>query len=112
MAIEKMPEFYKILVYTFNLPSCIASPFYEYKDFEDWIELKGRYQRIPNPLRDGVFRMITGFVWMGILYVLTEYIDPVNDIVTDEFCQSAWYFQLLQQFASIKGLKYAYYLVW
>jgi len=84
MAVEKLPSFFKVLVYTFNLPSCIASPFYEYRDFEDWIELKGKYKSIPNPRREGTIRMLTGFIWIGFAAIIGKYF-KVEYLLTEEF---------------------------
>ena len=95
--ISKLPPFYKVLVYTFNVPSCIASPFYEYKDFEDWIELKGHYEQIPNPLNSGLKRFATGLCWMVVVVVIGGTFN-IPALVSDDFCHMSLAMQSLYQF--------------
>ena len=75
IALKQMPSFFKILVYTFNLPGCIASPFYEYQDFEDWIEIKGRYANIPSTLVPGFIRLLQGASYIFTVTILGMYHD-------------------------------------
>ena len=84
MALNQMPPMYKIIVYTFNVPSCIASPFYEYKDFEEWMELKGRYKHIPDPKRHGTIRFLSAIGWIIWLYIMGTWFD-VDNLLTEEF---------------------------
>jgi len=109
--ISKLPPFYKVLVYTFNVPSCIASPFYEYKDFEDWIELKGHYEQIPNPLNSGLKRFATGLCWMVVVVVIGGTFN-IPALVSDDFCHMSLAMQSLYQFWTVWAIKYAYYIVW
>ena len=100
-----------MLVYTFNVPSCVASPFYEYKDFEDWIELKGHYQQIPNPLASGAKRFATGLFWMAVVAVLGGTFN-VPSLLGEEFCHMSWTLKLVYQHFTVSAMKYAYYVVW
>lgn len=111
MRLLKIPPFYKLLVYTFNVPSCIASPFYEYKDFEDWIELKGEYANIPDPKKAGVKRFITALFWIIIVATLGG-IFNVKALLSPDFKDYPWYKKVLYQLGTIELLKFTYYTVW
>jgi hypothetical protein len=89
-AVKALPPLYKVVVYTFNVPSCIASPFYEYKDFEEWIELRDHYQSPPNPKRKGLIRFFTGFCWLIIIAIIGKTFN-IEALVAGEFCGMPWY---------------------
>ena len=48
---KDLPSFYDYIGYTFYLGSTIAGPFYEYKDYIDFIEKKNSYKVIPNTVQ-------------------------------------------------------------
>jgi lysophospholipid acyltransferase len=111
MKLAKIPSFFKMTAYTFNLSSCIASPFYEYKDFEDWIELKGRYKNIPDPKRYGVIRFCHAFGWMGALWIIGMWFG-MDKLIGPGFCDMPWYLKIWHQFWAVKLMMYTYYIVW
>ena len=111
MALSEMPSIFKILVYTFNVPSCIASPFYEYKDFEEWMELKGRYKNIPDPKKHAVIRFLHAIGWIVLLYIMGTWFD-LDNLLDEKFCQMPFWLKTWHQFWTIGVLKYTYYLVW
>lgn len=111
MALEKMPSFYKVAVYTFNLTSCIASPFYEYKDFEEWMELKGRYKTIPSTWYAGCKRFGLGATYIITMAVVGSGFD-VEYLWSEEFCGQRWYVQMFNQYFICIGIGMTYFIVW
>mmetsp|Transcript_3030 Transcript_3030/g.2515 ORF Transcript_3030/g.2515 Transcript_3030/m.2515 type:complete len:471 (-) Transcript_3030:28-1440(-) len=111
MKLEKLPTFYKMVVYTFNVPSCIASPFYEYKDFEDWMELKGRYEEIPDPKKPGISRFSQAVGYIVLLFILGTWFD-LDNLLADNFVTFPWYKKIIHQHGTIVVTRITYYLVW
>jgi lysophospholipid acyltransferase len=111
MRLAKMPSFFKMTAYTFNLPSCIASPFYEYKDFEDWIELKGRYKNIPDPKRHGIIRFSNAIGWIAVTATLGIWFD-IKNLVGPDFCNMPWYMKLWHTYFTSHLVRQTYYLAW
>ena len=62
--VKEMPSFMDLLGYTFNTPSCVAGPFFEFRDYEDWIKLEGDYKNLPDTVKPGCKRMGTSLIWM------------------------------------------------
>ena len=108
--IEDIPSFAKILGYTYNIPSCVASPFFEYKDYEDWIELKGDYAHIPDTFHEGVRRFSAGILWVSLTAVLTIWYKP-EFLATEAFCEKSFIRQNFQQYMSLTAIKYTYFSV-
>ena len=49
-AIDKIPKFWDYLGYMFFCGGTIAGPFYEYKDYINFIQKKDDYSYIPNTI--------------------------------------------------------------
>ena len=47
---KKVPSLFEFLSYMNNFSTGVVNTFYDYKDFENWIYLKGVYANMPNPL--------------------------------------------------------------
>ena len=109
-AIEDLPSLCKIIGYTYNVPSCIASPFFEYKDYEDWMELKGNYQNIPDTFIPGFKRFSTGILWLVFFAILSVMYKPIF-LVDESFCSKSLLQQSFQQFMTMNTIKYTYFMV-
>jgi lysophospholipid acyltransferase len=106
--IADLPPFYKIIGYTYNIPSCIASPFFEYKDYEDWMELKHSYSHIPDTFWPGVKRFLTTLLWLSILTVLSVIYKPTL-LATENFCSKSYFSQGIQFYMTMNVIKYTYF---
>lgn len=109
-SISHMPTFWQMLGYTYNPPSCVASPFFEYKDYEEWIELKGSYSNIPDTFWPGTKRLLTGVLWLSFASVLTILYKP-ELLLSEEFCNKSFLQQSFQQYMSTMAIKYTYFSV-
>jgi len=49
-AIDKVPSFYDYLGYLYYCGGTIAGPFYEYKDYIDFMNREGHYSKIPSTI--------------------------------------------------------------
>lgn len=106
--IKQMPSFWQIMGYTYNTPSCVASPFFEYKDYEEWIELKGSYASVPETGRPGTKRMLTACLWIGLTAAITMFYNA-RTLVTQDFCSSNFVSQGFQTWMFTMGIKYTYF---
>lgn len=93
------------------MPSCICGPFFEFKDFEDWIELKGSYSNLPPTLWPGIKRFLAGLLWMSFAVPLREFYN-VDKLPTEEFCYLPFYVKPVRQFLAICAVMYSYFIVW
>ena len=110
-SLSEIPPFFKLLVYTFNVPSCIASPFYEFKDFEDWIELKGKYKEIPDPRREGITKFLTAIIFIILVTITGIYFD-IEQLTNQKFVEMSWYEKIWNQYGVSQAIKYEYLIAW
>lgn len=71
--VVEFPTLIEYSTYVFTSAGCIVGPFFEYSDFKNWIEMTGDYKDAPRGIVDGwknvipgLFKMIQGFLWLGI----------------------------------------------
>jgi len=43
----------------------LVAPFFEFKDYKDWIELEGRYKDLPRGLKDGFQNLKPALIRFG-----------------------------------------------
>jgi lysophospholipid acyltransferase len=55
--VETLPSFYDYLGYIYYCGGTIAGPFFEYKDYVNFIERKGHYSAIPNTIFETLKRV-------------------------------------------------------
>lgn len=110
-ALSHMPSFWQYVGYCFNAPSCIAGPFFEYQDYNDWIELKGPYANLPSTVHAGFRRFATAFCWVALGAAISMTY-PVELLWTDYFCALTWYWKLWTLYMCMCSVKYIYYIIW
>ncbi|CAI2367763.1 unnamed protein product [Moneuplotes crassus] len=107
---QEQPSFMWLLGYTYNTPSCLAGPFFEFKDYKHWILLKGDYANIPSTFKPGFARLATALLWMCCATFATIYFKP-TDLATEEFCNKTYLLQLWGFLLTMNNFKYTYYVV-
>jgi hypothetical protein len=55
--VEKLPSFYDYMGYIYYCGGTITGPFFEYKDFINFIERTGHYSNIPNTVFETIKRV-------------------------------------------------------
>jgi hypothetical protein len=55
--IEKIPSFYDYMGYMYHCGGTISGPFFEYKDFINFIHRTGHYKNIPSTLLPTIKRL-------------------------------------------------------
>ena len=71
-----MPNILQFLSYSFNVNGCMVGPFYEYRDFIEMIEKKGRYENIPSPILPTMNRFLHAHICLVLNFVGFMYFDP------------------------------------
>lgn len=56
-AVEKLPSFYDYIAYMYYCGGTIAGPFYEYKDYIDFIQRINHYADIPGTFLAAMIRL-------------------------------------------------------
>ena len=110
-AVKKLPSFLQVAGYTYNVPSWVAGPFFEYKDYEDWIELKGSYSKIPSALIPGLKRFGTGCIWILCGITVMKYYS-VEYLRSDEYWSSSIFMKPFHHYFFVYTLAFSYYVAW
>ena len=110
-SVNELPSLFQIWSYTFNTPSCVAGPFFEYKDFEDWVELKGEYQFIPSTFNSGMKRLFMSLWWIPLAAFFSTFF-KIEGLATEDFWNKSFFSKVFQMYFTGMTLKYQYYLVW
>lgn len=107
---QEPPSFMWMLGYTYNTPSCLAGPFFEFKDYKNWILLKGDYENIPSTLRPGCIRLAVAFLWMWLAAYFSMNYKPIY-LATEEFCNKSLLQQMWSFYLTSFYFKFLYYYV-
>lgn len=62
------PSLIDVFSYTFTICGCFAGPFFEFKDYQDFINLEGRYKNIPSTIIPAFKKFIVA--WCKIIFIL------------------------------------------
>ncbi|MCQ2819069.1 MAG: hypothetical protein MJ252_17545 [archaeon] len=91
--LTEKPTLLETFSYVYYFPSACIGPSFEFKDFKDFIYLRGRYAKMPYDLilPWGIFYFFYSFFWMGFYgYFGPRY--PLSYCGTVEFGEkSMWY---------------------
>lgn len=112
--LDRVPNILEYFSYIYFIPSCIVGPFFEYKDYENFMYKKGDYANeyekiIPNKF-PVVFKKFLLAILFAVFLIISENISN-TDIILDE---TGKYSDLRIFFAVILSytIKYRYYVGW
>jgi len=97
-----VPSFYDYLGYLYYCGGTIAGPFYEYKDYIDFMHREGHYSKIPSTIVATLERLAVAIckiilfyykcaniVFIGVVGVVSDYF-PFFFVTTDEFAAMSY----------------------
>lgn len=58
--VTKLPSVLEMLSYVYFCSACICGPFFEYADYIQYIEMKGRYAKIPSNFKQAGIKFLKG----------------------------------------------------
>jgi D-alanyl-lipoteichoic acid acyltransferase DltB (MBOAT superfamily) len=66
--VEKLPSFYEYMGYMYYCGGTIAGPFFEYKDYTNFINRTNHYSAIPTTIVPTLIRFATAICKISLLY--------------------------------------------
>jgi len=103
--LNKIPNFLEYFSYIYFIPSCIVGPFFEYKDYENFMYRQGDYndseisaKKLEKPNR---FPIVLKKFYLGIMFaiflIISENISN-TDIILDETGKYSGLRQVIKKF--------------
>ena len=109
--IDKIPSLIELLSYCWY-PGCwIIGPFFEYKDYINFIEEKEQYSSIPFSLVEGAMKYIKAVLFMAIAVVILQFI-YIDFFGTENYNNSTLIMKLTYTWMIANQFKYKCYSVW
>jgi len=72
---EGIPTFLDYWSYMYFCGACISGPWYEFKDFQNYMSGKENYKIIPNTLQPTLVRIFHVILMIAASIILSEYFD-------------------------------------
>eukprot|EP00347_Sterkiella_histriomuscorum_P004536 403360089 len=107
-AIDQCPSFYDYLGYLYYCGGTIAGPFYEYKDYINFMHREGHYLNIPSTIIPTIKRLAVAIFFIGAVGVMSDYF-PFSYVLTDEFAAQAYWKKMLIMLGTLKLKLFTYY---
>ena len=87
--VEKLPSFYEYMGYMYYCGGTIAGPFFEYKDYTNFINRTNHYSAIPTTIVPTLIRFATAICKISLSYkfhkslsLLTHYWETLSTLST------------------------------
>jgi len=109
--VVKKPTLVEILSYVSFPAANICGPFFEFRDYIDFIEEKNRYKNIPNSNRQTLNKFLMGILFLSTYVILPQFFDA-NSINTKEYFAKPYCQQYIYFYIALFGLRATYYSVW
>ena len=91
--------------------SCLSGPIFEYVDYENFINLKHNYSKIPFPLKDSLKNLLIGVIYLAITALITPNYDT-KYVLTNEFYQQSFLYRIYFYNMMITLTRVRYYAGW
>jgi len=110
-AVEELPSFLDFLAYIYFCGASISGPWYEYRDFNDLINLQGDYSKgIPSTWRAALTRYLTA--WSCVAFgSFFAYFFPYKYMLTDEFDNHSLLWKIFFTCGNVKSVMYVKYMI-
>jgi hypothetical protein len=105
------PTLLEILSYTSYPAANVAGPFFEYRDYIDFIEENGRYKSIPSSYTWAFRKLFLGISSLFFCVVIPMYCD-LFDAFKDDYEKLPLYIQYIKFSIAFIGYRTSYYVVW
>jgi hypothetical protein len=60
--LTRLPTLLELYGYTYFIPACTIGPFFEFKDFINFVESKEHYANVPSTLYPGLMKFGEGVI--------------------------------------------------
>lgn len=102
---------FEILSYTCYPGSNMVGPFFEFRDYKDFIEEKGRYANIPSSAYETSRKLLHGALCIVGTIVIKRTFD-IQKVSEKEFFDYPFYYEWLYFSIAMFGVRCQYYSVW
>jgi len=109
--VKDKPTLIEIFSYTSYPAANMCGPFFEFRDYIDFIEENDRYKNIPQSFQRSFKKLFQGLFFL-VLCIGIPFIIDVREIVTIEFYELPYYYQLLKFMAALIAVRTTYYVAW
>ena len=109
-ALKKLPSLANYVCYMFNLGSSVCGPCFEYKEWDDFINLSGHYSkmRVGSNVRPALLRALNGLLLTQIGPIIEMYF-PVKYVVDPMFADENFLYKIVQSVATYRIMVMTYY---
>ena len=109
--IDKVPSIYELISFSCYPGGCIVGPYFEFKDYINFIEHKEQYSNIPLSLVKGLLKYVLAVWWMGIAVFICQYV-YIDFFISDEYNQTPFLIKLVYSYMNLIQFKYKGYSIW
>ena len=102
---------YELISYSCYPGGCIIGPYFEFKDYINFIEQKEQYSNIPLSLTKGLMKYVIGILCMGVAVYICQYV-YIDFYITEEYNQSTLLMKLVYSWLNLNQVKYKGYGIW
>lgn len=106
--VEETLSFSNFICYAYYCGGTIAGPFYEYRDFMNFIELKKEYANVPSTISATLKKFITAIFFIGVNIFLEDHF-KTDFLQTKEFAESSMIYKFFYSDLVMKTKVYTYY---
>jgi lysophospholipid acyltransferase len=107
----KKPSFLEIISYTSFPAANMCGPFFEFKDYINFIEQKDRYTTIPASFKHTLLKLLQGFFFIGLCIILPNIVG-IDEIAEKQFSDQSYLIQFLKFTLVCFSIRTTYYAAW
>lgn len=110
-ALKHRPTFYEYCNYVFPLVSSVIGPSFEFKDWNDFLDLKEPYNSMPlySNFAPAFSRICQGLLFIGFSPLISIYF-PMNDIISPEFANFNYFYRILHLWMAVQQTWWTYFV--
>eukprot|EP01017_Pseudomicrothorax_dubius_P034757 TRINITY_DN4798_c0_g1_i7.p1 TRINITY_DN4798_c0_g1~~TRINITY_DN4798_c0_g1_i7.p1 ORF type:complete len:336 (-),score=42.86 TRINITY_DN4798_c0_g1_i7:61-1068(-) len=107
--LEELPSLYHYLSYQYFLSTTIIGPAHSYKDFIDFMNMRGDFAKIPSPWKRFGELVLQTLFFIGVtLFVLPRL--PYRHVLDKDFAERSLFFKMAYINATSIAIRCRYYL--
>jgi lysophospholipid acyltransferase len=106
--VEKLPSFYEYMGYMYYCGGTIAGPFFEYKDYTNFINRTNHYSSIPTTIVPTLIRFATAIFFIVVNSLLGDTFYP-EYLLTDDYAQKHFVYKYAYALCTLKLKIFTYY---
>ena len=109
--IHDVPSLYELISYSCYPGGCIVGPYFEFKDYINFIEQKEQYSSIPLSLSKGLLKYVVATCCMSVAVYICQYIN-IDFYGSEKYNQSTLLMKLVYSWLNYTQFKYKGYSIW